>query len=244
MAPRLPINSFRRRAKSAYLPVVATRKKTAQAVRQRVVRPAKPSRPTVQRRAPEPDEFSAAGGMPIVPSGVPGADLSRGKQAVRELTWGDFDRHVQGLARATKAFRPEAVVGLVHGGVFVGGALAGALKVEFFPVRVTHRSRGTDRDARVSEDMPAELEGRRVLVVDDIASSGDSLEFATRLARARGARVVKSVALITRPRRFEPDFTAVTSDDFFVFPWDYRAVAEDGRFEPAEALPKKPAKRA
>jgi hypothetical protein len=97
----------------------------------------------MQRRAPEPDEFSAAGGMPTVPPGVPGADLSRGRQAIQELTWGDFDRHVLALARATKAFTPEAVVGLVHGGVFVGGALAGALKVESYPVRGARRSRDT-----------------------------------------------------------------------------------------------------
>jgi hypoxanthine phosphoribosyltransferase len=202
------------------------------------VKPAKPSRPTTPRKPVEPDEFSASGGMPIVPSGLPATDFSAGKsKRINEMTWGQFDRHVQGLAREAKTFKPEAVVGLVHGGVFVGGALASALKVEFFPVRVTHRSRGTDRDAKVSEDMPEELAGRRVLVVDDIASSGDSIEFAVRLAKTRGAKAIKSAALIARPGRFEPDFTAVTADDFFVFPWDYQDVVSDVRFEPAEAKP-------
>jgi hypoxanthine phosphoribosyltransferase len=110
-------------------------------------------------------------------------------------------------------------------------------------VRVTHRSRGTGRDEMVSDEMPPELEGRRVLIVDDIASSGDSIEFATRLARTRGAKAIKSVALISRPGKFEPDFAAVTADDFFVFPWDYRDVVDDGRFEPSAPRPAKPARK-
>lgn len=181
----------------------------------------------------EVDEFSASGGMPLVPRGLPGSDYSGERKAIKELSWGDFDRQVQALARAAaKSFKPEAVVGLVHGGVFVGGALASALKAEFFPVRVTRRSRDTGRSSRVTDDMPRELAGRRVLIVDDVASSGDSIEFATRLARTQGAKAIKSAALIARPGKFEPDFTAITSDEFFVFPWDYQDVVEDVRFEP------------
>ena len=205
---------------------------------------AKPSRPTRARREQPLDEFSAAGGMPSVPHGLMGRDFSRTKQTVKELTWGDFDRQVQALARiASKSFRPEAVVGLVHGGVFVGGALASALKAEFYPVRVTHRSRDTGRSARVSEDMPKELAGKRGLIVDDVASSGDSIEFATRLARSQGAKAIKSAALIARPGRFEPDFVGTTSEDFFVFPWDYQDVVEDVRFEPEEGKPARVARR-
>lgn len=196
---------------------------------------AKPSRPTHPKREQPVDEFSAAGGMPSFPEGLKGRDFSRGRQLVKELTWGDFDHQVQALAReALKSFRPEAVVGLVHGGVFVGGALASALKAQFFPVRVTHRSRDAGRASRVTDDMPQELSGRRVLIVDDVASSGDSIEFATRLARTQGAKAIKSAALISRPGKFKPDFVGVTSSDFFVFPWDYQDVVEDQRFEPED----------
>jgi uncharacterized protein len=205
---------------------------------------AKPSRPTNPKRPVPDDVFSAAGGMPSFPEGFVSRDGNRGKQSVRELTWGDFDRQVQALAReALKTFKPEAVVGLVHGGVFVGGALASALKAEFYPVRVTHRSRDTGRSSRVTDDMPKEVSGKRVLIVDDVASSGDSIEFATRLARAQGAKSIKSAALISRTGRFEPDFVAVTSEDFFVFPWDYQDVVEDVRFEPEEGKPARAARR-
>lgn len=179
--------------------------------------------------------FSAAGGIPTVPAGLPAKDFSNRKQALRELTWGEFDRQVQLLARAASAkFKPEAVIGLVHGGVFVGGAIASALKVEFFPVRVTERSREASRNETARDDVPLELAGKRVLIVDDVASSGDTIEFAIRLAKNAGVKATKSAALIARPGRFEPDFAAITSDDFFVFPWDYKDVVDDGRFDTGE----------
>jgi hypoxanthine phosphoribosyltransferase len=194
------------------------------------------------------DEFSAAGGMPNVPRGLPGADFSKGSKSIRELSWGEFDRQVQALARsAAKGFKPEAVVGIVNGGIFVGGAVASALAVPFFPVRVTQRSRESARSLRqASSEMPAEIAGLRVLVVDDICASGDSLDFACTLAKARGAKAVRSLTLVSRPGRFQPDYVAFTADDFFVFPWDYQPVVDDGRFETGEhplPPPARPPKR-
>lgn len=174
------------------------------------------------------DEFSAVGGMPRVT--VPGADRSSGKRAVRELSWAEFDVQVRALAsQLSLGFKPEAVVGLVHGGVFVGGALASALQAEFYPVRMTHRSRDHHSD-EAPDDLPAALRGKRVLLVDDIASSGDSLEFALKLARARGAKQVVTAALLARPGKYEPDFAAFVSDESFVFPWDYAPLVNDARF--------------
>lgn len=193
------------------------------------------------------DEFSALGGMPRVT--VPGSDRSRGKRGVRELSWAEFDVLVRALASQLRVgFKPEAVVGLVHGGVFVGGALASALQAEFFPVRVSHRSRDHHSD-EAPDDLPAALRGKRVLLVDDIASSGDSLEFALKLARARGAKKVLTAALLARPGKYEPDFAAFVSDEAFVFPWDYAPLVNDARFGEASrpqvaAGPKRPKTRA
>ncbi|MCU0700067.1 MAG: phosphoribosyltransferase domain-containing protein [Myxococcaceae bacterium] len=184
------------------------------------------------RAAAERDEYGAAGGMPFAKQAVVG-DRSHTRQKVEELTWTGFDREVQRLAKLAVSFRPEAVVGIAHGGVFVGGAVASALKADFFPVRLTRRSRDSEtRSASgVMDDMPKGLAGKRVLVVDDICSSGDSLELASRLAKAVGATKVKTAALVNRPHGDSPDYAALTTDTFFVFPWDYQAVVEDERFD-------------
>lgn len=161
-----------------------------------------------------------------------GRDLSRQRSAVKELSWADFDRAVQELARAIgKAFKAEAVVGVAHGGVFVGGALASALGCEFFPVRITRRSRDRSdaNKPRISGEMPRELKGRRVLIVDDVAASGETLELATSLALKVGAREVMTACMVARPEGYAPDFCALSTQAFLVFPWDYEPVAGPDR---------------
>lgn len=192
------------------------------------------ARPVASRGRPSPDAdvYGASGGMPFAAPAVLG-DRSHSRRSARELSWAEFDRQVQGLARQAWGFKAEAVVGIAHGGVFVGGAVASALKADFFPVRLTRRNRdsATRPVTGVKREMPRELAGKRVLIVDDICSSGDSLELASRLAKAVGAARVKTASLVSRPGGHAPDYTAFTTDTFFVFPWDYQAVVEDARFE-------------
>lgn len=178
---------------------------------------------------------------PRLPSG---RDLSRQKSAVKELSWAEFDRAVQSLARSIqKSFQPEAVVGVAHGGVFVGGALAGALGCPFYPVRISRRSRDKESVAsarkaaapraaasgmpKLSGEMPSELKGRRVLIVDDVAASGDTLELATSLALKAGAKAVETACLVSRPQGFTPNHCALPTEALVVFPWDYESVPQD-----------------
>ncbi len=171
-----------------------------------------------------------------------GKDQSRGRSAssgVKELTWKEFDRAVQQLAGSIQeTFEPQVVVGVAHGGVFVGGALAGALGCQFFPVRISRRSRDrssaaakTSKTPQVSGEMPPELKGRRVLIVDDVASSGDTLELATALAREAGAKKVATACLVTKPGGFSPDYSALSTASLIVFPWDYEPSTGDVRFD-------------
>jgi hypoxanthine phosphoribosyltransferase len=152
------------------------------------------------------------------------SDRSAAHSGVRELSWSGFDTLALELARGlVKDFEPDAVVGVAKGGVFVGGAVASALKRDFFPVRISRRS----RDQRVHDRpkvygaMPKELKGKRVLVVDDVAASGETLLLARDLALKVGASEVRTAALATKPTGFKPDWFALETEDLVVFPWDY-----------------------
>jgi len=178
-----------------------------------------------------------------VPRGGLGTDRSQPEAGVVELSWAAFDMHVQALARSiVRRFVPEAVVGVAHGGVFVGGALASALGADFFPVRISRRSRvakGKASRPRLYGTIPKELKGKNVLMVDDVSASGETLKLAKKLALKAGARVLHTATLVSRTEGYAADFSALRSDALFVFPWDYADVTEDARFGPgAAAVPR------
>lgn len=156
--------------------------------------------------------------------------------AVREtLTWDAFGAATRDLSRAILAdgFAPEVVVAIARGGLLPGGAVAyglgvkscGALNVEFYT------GIGTVLDA--PEVLPPELDmsylaGRRVLLVDDVADSGRTLDLAVRLLTEQGARV-RSAVIYTKPTTIvRPDWSWKQTDRWIDFPWSFRGtVAEE-----------------
>ena len=139
---------------------------------------------------------------------------------VRELTWLEFGEVVRDMAaRIADGFKPDVVLGLARGGIVVGGALAAPLDAEFLPVRVEKRAR--DRRAVPTFRVP-EARGKKVLVVDDVTNSGNTLEKAKALARRSGAKEVQAAALVVRPGGSRPEWFALETAQLIVFPWDYQ----------------------
>ena len=74
--------------------------------------------------------------------------------------------------------------------------------------------------ARLRSRLPDALEGRHVVVVDDIFDTGRTMELLDQEIRSRGARDVTSVVLLSKPARHEvslrPDLVGFEIPDAFV----------------------------
>ena len=192
--------------------------------------PFMPSRSTRRRRESSQLHLSPQSELP---RGLLGHDRSGSRNLVQELSWAQFDAAVQALAREIAAgFALDLVVGIAPGGLFVGSALATALGRPFHPVRILRRSRDpvTGRMPQAMA-MPREVKGARILLVDDVIASGETMGRATALARKAGARQIRSATLLCRDQGAAPDWTVLVMEGPLVFPWDYGPVTEDGRFD-------------
>jgi len=157
------------------------------------------------------------------------------KKGLRELGWAAFGEVARALAvDIGRRYRPAVVVGIAKGGVFVGGALAAALGAEFYPVRIEKRRRDAGALPEPIQELP-DLRGKKVLVVDDVASTGATLARARALSRKAGAKEVRTAVLVARPRGARPDFSAFATDDLMLFGWDYQLdEAGGGPEDPGE----------
>lgn len=142
------------------------------------------------------------------------------------LTWQRFGDASRELAQiiVDSGFDPEIVIAVARGGMLPGGALTyamgtkltDAINVEFY----------TD----VHETLPDpvllapmldtdSIQGKRVLVVDDVADSGRTLDLVIKLLEGFGADV-KSAVIYCKPTTIvEPDFAWARTDKWIVFPW-------------------------
>ena len=150
------------------------------------------------------------------------------------LSWEQFGEASRDLARTIlrDGFEPEVVVAIARGGLLPGGAIAyalgakncGALNVEFYT------GIGTVLDA--PELLPPELdmsylEGRRVLLVDDVADSGRTLDLAVRLLTERGAEV-RSAVIFTKPTTIvQPDYSWKATSLWIDFPWSFEGSVQE-----------------
>ncbi len=200
------------------MPAVRRRKKPARGTgrsrRRAVVR-------KKRRRAEQPLGVGVGDRFAVERLGMPRRLLrARPHQDVREIGWAASAEMARQLAaRITPRFRPDVVLGIVKGGVFVGGALAAALDTEFQPIRIGTPDRSGRR--RTSGRLPS-LTRKRVLVVDDVTQSGRTLALARTLAARAGAREVRSAVLVRRPGGPRPDWSAVETSEVVVFGWDYQ----------------------
>jgi hypoxanthine phosphoribosyltransferase len=75
-------------------------------------------------------------------------------------------------------------------------------------------------EVKLVKDLDQGLDGRDLLVVEDIVDTGLTLNYLRGLLRARGPRTLKVVSLLSKPSRrlvsVEVDYVGFTIDDHFV----------------------------
>jgi hypoxanthine phosphoribosyltransferase len=101
------------------------------------------------------------------------------------------------------------LVGVLKGAVFFLSDLMRAIEVpsevDFMAVASYGSSTDSSGVVRILKDLDASIEGREVLIVEDIVDSGLTLSYLLRTLRAREPRSLEVCALLTKPERREVD---------------------------------------
>jgi hypoxanthine phosphoribosyltransferase len=141
------------------------------------------------------------------------------------LTYSDFGVGIRWLAEQLVAddWVPDAVLGVVRGGLFVAAGIAYALDIK--DVRHVNVEFYTDAGETLPEPVLvgqqphlADLVGRRVLVADDVADTGATLHFVRRLLPE--AADVRVAVLYEKPHTtYAPELAWRSTDRWIRFPW-------------------------
>ena len=154
------------------------------------------------------------------------ADHAKG---VFEVEWPLFGELARGLAlKVAREYDPDLVIGIATSGVIPGAVIASILDRDFNSMIVSRRW-GTERvreTPTILGEVPREVRGGRILLVDETCDSGDTLRLATNAIVNAGAKELRS-AVCFRTGAYAPDFHALATESTIVLPWD-REVLVDG----------------
>ena len=153
-------------------------------------------------------------------------DQTRG---VIDVDWPFFGELSRGLAlKVSRSYDPEIVIGVATAGVIPGAVVAAILNREFHSVVVSRRFRAeTVREQpAVLSAAPADIRGKRVLIVDETCDSGATMRLAIAAAVNAGAAEVRT-AVSFRTGEFAPDFHGLATESAIILPWD-REILLDG----------------
>lgn len=182
-----------------------------------------------------------AGSTQAASTQIPGAQAAGAQEASTQaedrenLTWQGFGDACRQIAEqiADSGWMPDLIVAIARGGMLPAGAISyalgvkanGAINVEFYT--------GVGKTMLEPEILEpymdiSSLEGKRVLIVDDVADSGKTLKLIMDLIAKEGlsmgsgtAKVdARSATIYLKPTSvIKPDYVFKQTDKWINFPW-------------------------
>ncbi|MHA1769380.1 MAG: phosphoribosyltransferase [Candidatus Thorarchaeota archaeon] len=123
-------------------------------------------------------------------------------------------------------FRPDIIVGIARGGWIPARILSDVLYANALQnIRIEYY---TDvgvkgKNPQITQPLSGTLAEKNILLVDEVADTGDSLHTAIEHIKSLGAASLRSAVLHLKPTsRVVPDYYMVLTDSWTVYPWENR----------------------
>ena len=98
--------------------------------------------------------------------------------------------------------------------------IAGDVSLDFMAVSSYAKGTTSSGEVRVLKDLDTPLDGRHVLIVEDIVDTGLTLSYLQDTLRARGPKTLRTACLLSKPSRRKTDvkveYVGFTIEDRFV----------------------------
>lgn len=126
----------------------------------------------------------------------------------------------------THPYEPDIIVGIAKGGLVPARILTDLLEtpqlvilqIEFY-VDIAQ----TKQEPILRQALTSSVNGKRVLLADDIADTGKTLQLATNHLQQQGAQEIKTTTLYLKPESIiKPDFYGKQTSNWVIFPWDVK----------------------
>jgi uncharacterized protein len=164
---------------------------------------------------------------------------------LRYISWSEYGNLAEALAEKVRANgkKYDLVVGIVRGGIPVAMVVSDHLNVRIDFVNVKSYSDIGKRTApRILSTLTEGVEGKDILLVDDLVDQGDTLTFLKSYLSGQKPNSLETAVMFKKPwSKTEPDYFLETVSEWIVFPFELgevgrlRASTADAEVAPGQA---------
>ena len=126
----------------------------------------------------------------------------------------------------SSGYEPNVIVGIARGGWIPARILSDVLYTQtMWNVRIEYYTELGVRgpEPRVTQPLSVPLEGKKILLVDEVADTGESLHHATEYIKSLGVAEVRTAVLHLKPTSVvRPDYYIQEVSAWIVYPWEIR----------------------
>ncbi|WP_331774359.1 phosphoribosyltransferase [Sulfurospirillum sp. 1612] len=136
----------------------------------------------------------------------------------------EFKVDVNMLAKEIRSFDPDAILAIARGGMTLGHFLAEALEMrDLYSINSIHYEETRKLDTFEIFNIPDLSKTKRVVIVDDIIDSGETMVEVIKVLNQRFPDVTIKVASVFYKEKalMRPDFTAREATEWIEFFWDF-----------------------
>lgn len=156
------------------------------------------------------------------------------REGIQLISWKNFFGICKGISEAVYPYRPDLILAIGRGGFYPGTLLAHMLQVEIYPVRLSRRVRDVVKYQRprwLVRPPASVVKAQRVLIVDEVCDSGETLAMVSEKMQALDADAIRSAVLYSHSWGASiPDYIGLITDRLILNPWD-REILLDGSFQ-------------
>ncbi len=161
------------------------------------------------------------------------------------LDWSTYGTAVRELSQiaADDGYRPEMILSIARGGLFVAGSMGYALSIKNIYVMNVEYYTGVDERLPVPVMLPpyvdfVDMEDAKVLIVDDVADTGHTLKMVHDFCLERVGEVRSAVLYEKSHSLVNCEYVWKKTDQWINFPWSTEPPvvdAEEARHKVVDA---------
>ncbi len=147
----------------------------------------------------------------------------------RIVSWGEIEEWCDRMRhKVMEDYSPDTIIGIARGGLVPARILSDRMWIkDLLSVKTEHWGITATKDgaATLKSSVSSDIKGKKVLLVDDITDTGESLRVASQHVASLEPSELKTATMLHISRsKLVPDFFAQEVDEkswtWFIFPWN------------------------